>query len=166
MNTKFSEYVIRQLAASGFCLIDHVIARELTHDLIWASVQNALGDITQARPKLEEFLGTLPRVAIVEVKFVGRDDWVICATRDVHDFQTRIRNVIGLEVVGVREYRPSAPSREIADAALTAAKEDEPPAHQCTARTAWFEERGLADPKLTKKPAPIPFSEFDRRGER
>jgi hypothetical protein len=160
--SKVSDYVIRQLAATGFTVIDHVIARQLTHDQIWATANNALGDFIQAERKIREFLGTLG-VSILEVKFSARDSWLMVATRCEEELARRITWITGLQVEGLR---PFVPRREIPDAALTAGKEDAPPEHFCAARTAWFEKRGLIDPRLPKKPAPVPFSEFDGRGRR
>ncbi len=162
MNSKVSEYVVRQLAATGFAVIDPVIARELTHDLIWSSANNALGDFTAARRKLREFFNNMG-VVIYEMKLSTRDSWILVGARSDDQLAKRIEWVVGLRVDGLR---PSVPQREIHDAALTAGKEDAPPEHFCAARAAWFEARNLTDPKLPKKPAPVPFSEFDGRGRR
>jgi hypothetical protein len=63
----------------------------------------------------------------------------------------RIEWVVGLRVEGLR---PFVPPREIPDAALNAAKEDEPPAHQCEARREWFTSRGIPHPQRRRKEPP------------
>jgi hypothetical protein len=149
MNSKVSEYIVRQLAATGFAVIDHVVARQLTHDLLWASARDALADFTAGQRKIREFLGTLG-TSIMEVKLESRENWLLVATRSTDCLAERINWVTGLVVEGLR---PFVPPREIPDAAITAAKADQPPAHQCEARREWFASRGMPDPLLQKKPA-------------
>lgn len=151
MNTKFAEYVVRQLAATGFAVIDHVIARELTHDLLWATANNNLGDFTQAEGKLEQFLRSLPGVDLCEVRFVGDEAWRVVAFRSDEALPDRILWITGRNVAAVRAYdRPhSARNAENAKKRPTAS-DDEPPPYPCMARTEWFEQRGQADPLMAK----------------
>jgi hypothetical protein len=145
MNTKVSEYVIRQLAATGFAVIDHVIARELTHDLIWASANNNYGDFAQSQQKIEKFLRTLPRVEILEIQFVGAESWVMVATRSSDMLSERIKHVVGIDVAAVR---PFTGRRAVEAKEQRAAATDEPPSHACAARAEYFAERNLRDPKF------------------
>lgn len=161
MNSKVSEYLIRQISASGFALVDHVIVRKLTHDLIWASARDCLGDFTQARRKMREFLGTLG-VSILEVKFASQDHWLLVGTRSTDRLAERINWITGLVVEGLRPFSPVPPATVQRGAAV----KDEPPEHFCAARTEWFAERNLIDPKIPKKTAPIPFSGFAKKAQR
>lgn len=149
MNSKVSQYIVGQLAASGFAVIDHAIARELTHDSIWASAYNALTDFTQGRTKIREFLGTLG-MSMLEVKFAARDHWVLVGARSADRLAERIHWVTGLTVEGLRPFSPVPPAAVQRGAAV----EDEPPAHQCTARAEWFEKHGIPDPQKAPKQPP------------
>lgn len=149
MNSRVSEHVVRQLSATGFALIDPVIARQLSYDLLWATQMNALADFTKAQPKIAQFLGTLARVSIFGVRFTGSETWTPVGARSDDDLARRIEQVTGRHVEGLRPFNPVVKQPMPANAAV----KDEPPPYPCQARRDWFERKNLEDPNLLKQPA-------------
>lgn len=159
MNGKIERCINEGLAFSGFVVLDRQVMFTLRPDL-WSSPMNAASDFVW--DEVEKYVASRPQARLYHAKLyhaeIAGGELVPVASRSPDDLARRIAQLTGLDVVGVREYR--ARPRTTEAQGRTTAQEDGPPEYFCSARTAWFEERGLIDPKLPKKPAPIPFSRF------
>lgn len=160
MNGKIERCINEGLAFSGLIVLSPQLLFTHRPDL-WSSPLNAASDFVW--PEVENYVASRLRVKLYHAEIAG-GELVPVASRSDDDLARRIAQLTGLSVVGVREYRARPRAAEAHE--RPAAQEDGPPKHFCAARTSWFEERGMIDPKLPKKPAPIPFSEFDGRGQR
>jgi hypothetical protein len=136
--------VIQQLAGAGFAVLDAAFAFTLRPD-VFPSAQNAGFDFSEGWPKLEEFVGQLG-AGLFLIGVAGRAEPLRVAARSDFQLADRIRALLGLRVKSIHPVRTfAAPSPE---QPVAKALPGEVPEHPCNERAAWFDARGLRDPKF------------------
>lgn len=147
MQEKAVQYIHEALTATGFAVVDGGVAYQLSPH-IWPS-SLACGLDWSADRKVLRVIAGRRNAKLLQVMIDGRGP-VPLLTMSEDDLARRIEWIVGLRVtaicpLGEPEVAPApAPAQ-------AGAKVDEPPLHQCLARTQWFEARGLRDPKAADR---------------
>lgn len=94
---KFSEYVSQSMAATGFCVIDSVIAFKLRQD-IWLDARQCSGDFALARKR---GFSTPAGAAEYLLRLDGVDHDLQVFSRNAHGLKERLEWIVGLSVAAL-----------------------------------------------------------------
>src|SRR5688500_3228028 len=109
METRIMQFIVQQLAATGFVLIDSSIAFESRPDLFGFNRANAGYAFNVPRTAILQYLRSLSRVNVIECQLDEQPEHLLLAFRATNPPIEHVEMVLGHRVTVIREIADEKP---------------------------------------------------------